>query len=139
MSYLALKNHVVEDYLVRLDVMGMATSVEGRVPLLDVDLVEFAFSLPRAAKIGSNYEQKALFRRAAIDFVPDFILQRPKQGFCPPVASWAAALLPEPKPAHSVLVDEGLLHPDAFKMFSERPSGNAAFRTMGPWNARGVV
>ena len=26
MSYLALKNHVVEDYLVRLDVMGMATS-----------------------------------------------------------------------------------------------------------------
>lgn len=130
MSYLTLKRHLVEDYLLRLDVMGMAESVEGRVPLLDVDLVEFAFSVSRTAKIGSNYEQKALFRRMAASLVPEFILQRPKQGFCPPVADWAAALFPNSVPAESVLVKDGLLHPHAFDVLSQKRSSNAAF---GPW------
>ena len=89
MSYLALKTDLVEDYLVRLDTMGMGESVEGRVPLLDADLVRFGLSLPQKTKIGSHYEQKALFRRAVSTFLPGYIVERPKQGFCPPVADWA--------------------------------------------------
>jgi asparagine synthase (glutamine-hydrolysing) len=93
MSYLALKTDLVEDYLVRLDTLGMAESVEGRVPLLDAELVRFALSLSQEVKIGSRYEQKALLRRATSSFLPAHVTRRPKQGFCPPVADWAIGLL----------------------------------------------
>jgi asparagine synthase (glutamine-hydrolysing) len=127
MSYLALKTDLVEDYLVRLDTMGMAESVEGRVPLLDVDLVEFAFSLSRTAKIGRTYEQKALFRRAVSSFLPEFITARPKQGFCAPVAEWALELLRPRLPAEGHLVEEGLVDPGAVRRLCAAPAAVAGF------------
>ena len=45
MSYVTLKTKFVEDFLQRLDKMGMQHSVEGRVPLVDPRLVHFAFRL----------------------------------------------------------------------------------------------
>jgi asparagine synthase (glutamine-hydrolysing) len=127
MSYLALKTDLVEDYLVRLDTMGMAESVEGRVPLLDVDLVEFAFSLSRTAKIGQRYEQKALFRRAVSSFLPDFITVRPKQGFCAPFAEWALELLRPRLAAGGRLVEEGLVDPGAVGRLCAAPPAVAGF------------
>jgi asparagine synthase (glutamine-hydrolysing) len=127
MSYIALKTDLVEDYLVRLDSMAMAASVEGRVPLLDVGLARFAFSLSQIEKIGPSYEQKALFRRAVSAFLPSYITARPKQGFCPPVADWAATLLPSRIPCESVLVDGGLVAPDAMSRLAEARSQKASF------------
>jgi asparagine synthase (glutamine-hydrolysing) len=127
MSYLALKTDLVEDYLVRLDVMGMAESVEGRVPLLDADLVRFSFSLSQDEKVGQAYEQKALFRRAVSTFLPRYVIERPKQGFCPPVADWAVSLLRSRVPSESVLVEHGLVAPDAVHTLAATRSANAAF------------
>ncbi len=93
MSYVGLKRSLVEDFLARLDKMGMQESVEGRVPLLDAGLAKWSFGVPQALKIGS-YEQKALMRRAVAPMLPDYVLAHPKQGFCPPVADWAVSLLP---------------------------------------------
>ena len=42
-------------------------------------------------------------------FLPGYIAARPKQGFCPPVAEWAAGLLRERILPESVLFDEGLV------------------------------
>ena len=42
MSYVALKTTLAEDFLQRLDKMGMRHSVEGRVPLLDAGLARWA-------------------------------------------------------------------------------------------------
>ena len=58
MSYLALKTDLVEDYLVRLDTMGMGESVEGRVPLLDVGVVSLAFALPQRTKVGPDTSRR---------------------------------------------------------------------------------
>ena len=113
MSYVALKTDLVEDYLVRLDTMGMRHSVEGRVPLLDVDLVELAFSLSQRAKVGPHYEQKALYRQAVSSFLPTYITDRPKQGFCPPVADWASSLLRSRVGDQLDSLTEGLIAPDA--------------------------
>ncbi len=90
MSYAALKTDLVEDYLVRLDTMGMAESIEGRVPLLDPHLVQYALNLSQTEKIGGRYQQKALFRETVRPVLPTYITERPKQGFCPPVADWAS-------------------------------------------------
>lgn len=127
MSYLALKTDLVEDYLVRLDTMGMGESVEGRVPLLDVDLVRLAFALPQRTKVGSGYEQKALFRRTVSGFLPAYISERPKQGFCPPVADWAIGLLRSSLMVDSRLVDEQLVVPGAIDALAGRGSVKSAF------------
>jgi asparagine synthase (glutamine-hydrolysing) len=127
MSYVALRTDLVEDYLVRLDTMGMRHSVEGRVPLLDVDLVELAFSLSQSAKVGPRYEQKALYRQAVSSFLPLYITDRPKQGFCPPVADWASSLLRSRVASPARLIDRGLLKADAVDALSDRGSVKASF------------
>jgi asparagine synthase (glutamine-hydrolysing) len=127
MSYVALKTDLVEDYLVRLDTMGMQHSVEGRVPLLDVELVELAFSLSQRAKVGPRYEQKALYRQAVSSFLPTYITERPKQGFCPPIADWASSLLRSRVATPTRLIDRGLITPNAVELLSARGSVNASF------------
>ena len=126
MSYLALKNHLVEDYLVRLDTMAMAHSVEGRVPLLDPMLVRWAFRVPQSRKV-PGFEQKALMRSSVASLLPDYILDRPKQGFCAPVGDWALALLGNRQMTGSVLVEEKLVAPDAFDRLRQAGTVNASF------------
>jgi asparagine synthase (glutamine-hydrolysing) len=126
MSYAALKTHLVEDYLARLDKLGMQESVEGRVPLLDPELATWAFSLPQQVKV-PGFRQKALFRQAVGPLLPSYITERPKQGFCPPVAAWSASLLAERLNGSSVLVEQGLVAPDAVRDLHANRSTEASF------------
>ena len=71
----------------------MQESVEGRVPLLDPMLARWSFGLTQGEKV-PGFEQKALFRRAVSSLLPTYITERPKQGFCPPVATWASHCWP---------------------------------------------
>jgi asparagine synthase (glutamine-hydrolysing) len=130
MSYVSLKTHLVEDYLARLDTMGMQESVEGRVPLLDPFLARFALGLSQEQRV-DGYRQKALFRRAVSPLLPDYILTRPKQGFCPPVAQWATSLMIERLGSADVLVDRGLLAPRAVETLQRDGSQGASFALWG--------
>ena len=79
--------HLVEDFLSRLDRMGMATSVEGRAPLLDQEVVQLALKWP-ASDLASNGIGKAPLRRLVGSLYPREIIERPKMGFCAPTLSW---------------------------------------------------
>jgi asparagine synthase (glutamine-hydrolysing) len=126
MSYASLKTNLVEDYLGRLDKLAMRESVEGRVPLLDPLLVRWAFAVPQDRKV-NGFEQKALFRRAVARVVPAYVVQRPKQGFCPPVAGWASTLLADSMNGSSALQDEGIVAPSAVAELQRNPSTGDAF------------
>jgi asparagine synthase (glutamine-hydrolysing) len=126
LSYLSVKNHLVEDYLARLDKMGMAESVEGRVPLLDPELVRWSFGVSQGEMV-PGYREKALFRATVSPILPDYILDRPKQGFCPPVVDWASSLLLERLPDRSPLVEAGLVSAHATAYLRGRGTSNAAF------------
>jgi asparagine synthase (glutamine-hydrolysing) len=126
MSYVGTKRHLVDDYLARLDKMGMGESVEGRVPLLDPGLVRYAFGLDQRTKV-NGYVQKSLFRKAVSGWLPDYVLERPKQGFCPPVAAWASSMFRERLPSSSMLVEQGLLDPAGIEHLRRDPSTGAAF------------
>jgi asparagine synthase (glutamine-hydrolysing) len=76
-----------DDLLVKADKMTMAHAVELRVPFLDHELMEHAWSLPDALKVTRGHG-KALLRRAARGRVPQAILDRPKKGFATPTATW---------------------------------------------------
>jgi asparagine synthase (glutamine-hydrolysing) len=136
MSYVALKTHLVEDYLVRLDTMGMRHSVEGRVPLLDPELTRWALGLSQAQKV-NHYEQKALFRRAVHQILPRYITSRRKQGFCPPVTSWATELMETRIRDAETLVAAGLIKPTAVKTLRADGSTGASFAlwALGTLNA----
>jgi asparagine synthase (glutamine-hydrolysing) len=75
------------DILTKVDRTSMAVSLEARVPLLDSGLLEFALQLPGSLRVSAR-NSKILFRKAIEDIAPDFVLNRPKQGFGIPLAKW---------------------------------------------------
>jgi asparagine synthase (glutamine-hydrolysing) len=66
--------------------MLMASSVEGRFPFLDPEVVDFASTLPARHKL-FGLEEKYLLKRAFGDLVPPGILRRPKQPYRAPDAA----------------------------------------------------
>lgn len=75
------------DMLVKADRMSMATSLEGRVPLLDHPLVEMVAAIPSRFKM-RGMRTKVLLRAAMADVLPPETTQGPKQGFNVPIPSW---------------------------------------------------
>ncbi len=84
MTYLDLSHRLPEMLLARLDRMMMAASVEGRVPFLDHNLVEFCFSMPNEFKFKGGIE-KYILKKSFEGIIPDQILYRPKIGFIVPL------------------------------------------------------
>jgi asparagine synthase (glutamine-hydrolysing) len=78
---------LLDHNLMMWDKAGMSASSEIRVPLLDLDLVDFSLAMPlevRGARPGSKSFMRALFA----DMLPSYITSLPKKGFQPPVATW---------------------------------------------------
>jgi len=71
---------MVDDFLLNEDKTSMANSLEVRVPFLDRDLVEFAFSIPAHVKF-SGGELKTVLKRAMEGVLPEKTLVKPKWGF----------------------------------------------------------
>jgi len=74
------KTKLVDDLLLSEDRVSMAHSLESRVPFLDTDLVEFAFTIPPHLKL-KNGATKYIFKKAMSNVLSDEILNKPKQGF----------------------------------------------------------
>jgi asparagine synthase (glutamine-hydrolysing) len=85
--YLDSKTYLPGDILTKVDRMSMAVSLEARVPLLDHVLIEFVARMPSSWKM-RGLESKFIFKEAVKGLVPDEILNRPKQGFGVPIATW---------------------------------------------------
>ncbi len=132
-GYLAETNHNImlmdmlmyhpDDILVKVDRAAMAVSLETRVPMLDKDVVEFAWSLPieykRQGKTGKRVLRDVLYR-----YVPREMMERPKKGFSIPIDKWL--LKPELRKWAESLIDrktlvrQGLLDADAvWKMWDD--------------------
>jgi asparagine synthase (glutamine-hydrolysing) len=114
MTYIELKQRLAELLLQRLDRIAMLSSVEGREPFLDHELVEFAIALPPRMKY-RNASGKHVLREAMRDVLPREILERPKQGFDPPVAEWLRGSFgqrAQESIRRSSLVERGMIRPD---------------------------
>jgi asparagine synthase (glutamine-hydrolysing) len=87
MLYVDTKLWLPDDLLARGDKTAMAVSLEGRVPLLDHKLVEFAASLPPNLKL-KGLTRKYLLKKVARKLLPTEIVDRKKQGFPIPFSVW---------------------------------------------------
>lgn len=123
-----------DDILVKVDRTAMAVSLETRVPMLDKDVVEFAWSLPidykRQAGKGSDFSGnqdfvgKKVLRDVLYRYVPREMMERPKKGFSVPVdkwlrepqlREWAEGLIERDR-----LRQQGILNPDVvWKIWSD--------------------
>jgi len=76
-----------EDMLRKVDLMGMANSLEIRNPYLDYRVVELAARMPGGWKLKGT-ERKHILKSAFRDFLPSAVLKRKKYGFGIPVGEW---------------------------------------------------
>ena len=87
MLYLEAKHFLCDHNLNYADKMSMAVGVEGRVPLLDVELVELATRIaPSLKQRGAT--GKWIFKKAMQGVLPEEVIWRPKTGFGAPVRRW---------------------------------------------------
>jgi asparagine synthase (glutamine-hydrolysing) len=75
------------DFLVKVDRMSMANSLEVRCPLLDHRLAELAMRIPTSWKRRGGVG-KQILRKAIGDRLPPSLLTRPKMGFAVPLSIW---------------------------------------------------
>ena len=78
---------LTSDFLVKVDRMSMAASLEVRCPLLDHELAEWAMTVPKHYKL-RNGRTKYLLVEALKDRLPPELLTLPKKGFGAPLAHW---------------------------------------------------
>jgi asparagine synthase (glutamine-hydrolysing) len=114
------------EFLVKVDRMSMANSLEVRCPLLDHQLAEFAARIPNAWKL-SNGKGKRVFLRALGNRLPAPLLNRPKMGFGMPLANWFRTSLREMLWDHltsSRFLDRGMVTPTFLRyLLEEHQSG----------------
>jgi asparagine synthase (glutamine-hydrolysing) len=73
------------------DRLSMASSVELRLPLVDSRLVETIIGI-RKAHPDHRLPPKYWLKEAVQDIVPDWVMNRKKRGFTPPILEWCSAL-----------------------------------------------
>lgn len=86
------------DILCKVDRASMKYSLEARCPLLDTQVMEFAFSIPHDFKY-KNGIKKRILKELAYQYVPKELLDRPKTGFGVPLDKWLRG------PLKSMLLD----------------------------------
>lgn len=78
---------LVGDMLTKVDMNSMNNSLEVRVPFLDHNVVDFAFSIPAEFKIQKGIKKKILQETFRPD-LPEELFKRPKHGFEVPLLKW---------------------------------------------------
>lgn len=79
--------YLKDDLLVKIDRASMQFSLETRVPLLDNEIIRFAWNIPVSLKI-KNKQSKYILRQVLYRYVPKSIFERPKWGFSVPIREW---------------------------------------------------
>ncbi len=115
MMHVDFVTFLTDDILVKVDRASMSVGLEVRCPLLDIRLVEFAWSLPIPMRLSKD-KGKIILRKVLERYVPPELTERPKKGFAVPVSEWikgplrdwAEHLLNETR-----IREQGLLEPEA--------------------------
>jgi len=93
-QWVDVHSYMVDDILMKVDKMSMAHSLEVRVPLIDHEVVELAFSMDTKFKLSKN-RRKNILKDCVSDIIPSEFFERKKQGFSVPMREWLLGDLKE--------------------------------------------
>ena len=82
-----MKMYLPDDILTKVDRTAMSVSLETRIPLLDKDVIEYAWTLP-TEYLTDGETGKLVLRDVVYRHVDRSLLDRPKHGFGVPVSKW---------------------------------------------------
>lgn len=102
---LDVQTYLGEDLLTKVDIAGMAHSLEIRSPFLDQEFMEFSARIPFEEKL-KGFEGKHILKRIARRYLPAACIDREKQGFNPPIKKWLQNSL---KPEVNALTSGGIV------------------------------
>ncbi len=80
--------NLADDLLLYGDKISMATSLEARVPMLDIELMKFVESLPLEYRLALR-QTKIVHKMMAERYLPPTIVHRKKRGFEVPFGDWS--------------------------------------------------
>ena len=104
LTKLVCQTYLLENGMTQGDRLSMKNSVELRLPLVDYRLVETVIGL-RKTQSDLRLPPKSWLKDAVKDILPDWVMNRPKQGFRPPVKEWHRALFTR----YGSLLEDGFL------------------------------
>ncbi len=81
------QTYMVDDILTKVDRATMSVSLEGREPLLDHRIIEFAAQLPSSLKYKDG-DKKWILKQITHKYLPQEMMDRPKMGFAVPITEW---------------------------------------------------
>ena len=84
---LDMETYLPGDILCKVDRASMKYSLESRCPILDTNVMEYAFSLPHEFKYQKGVKKRIL-KDLAYEYIPRELLDRPKVGFSVPLDKW---------------------------------------------------
>jgi asparagine synthase (glutamine-hydrolysing) len=91
MMRLDARMNLADDLLLYGDKTSMAVALEARVPLLDIELVQFVESLPLHYRIAFG-KSKIVHKKMSERYLPDTIVHRKKKGFQVPFEVWSRGI-----------------------------------------------
>ena len=77
----------MDQVLVKVDRASMRSALEVRAPFLDLEVVDFANSLPPKYKV-KGITTKYILKKLMQDKLPDNVVWRKKKGFAVPLSRW---------------------------------------------------
>lgn len=87
LQFLDIRTFLVDDVLTKVDRSSMMNSLEVRVPLLDHKFAELTFKISAGLKLKGT-SGKYIFKESMKPYLPESILNHPKQGFSIPINNW---------------------------------------------------
>jgi asparagine synthase (glutamine-hydrolysing) len=81
------KSYLLDNNLVKVDRATMSVSIEGREPMVDHRIVEYAAQLPASFKIRDGVN-KWLLKQVVHKYIPKEMMDRPKVPFLAPLMVW---------------------------------------------------
>ena len=107
-----VRSYLPYDLLVKVDIAAMASSLEGRSPFLDHEVMELAAGLPASMKLKGR-SGKHILKETFKDLLPAENVERRKMGFGVPVGAWFRGPLKDF--LHESLLAQDALSRDYFK------------------------
>ena len=117
MRWIDSETYLPDDILVKVDRASMAAGLEARIPLLDREIIDYAWRLAPELCF-RNGTGKWPLRQVLYRYVPREMVDRPKMGFGVPMHTWLRGFLrdwAEDLLEPERMAAEGLLNPDPIR------------------------